>query len=126
MTPLLADVVLVAHGLFVLFIVAGLAAIWLGAACGWQWVRNFRFRAAHLATILFVALEALLGMACPLTVWEDALRGAPAGTSFIARWLHRVLFYSFPDWIFTTAYAGFALIVAVTWWHVRPQRPRDK
>jgi len=123
---LFADLVLLAHFAFVLFVVGGLVLIWVGAAAGWRWVRNFWFRGAHLAAILCVAGEALLGVVCPLTEWEDALRGARTNTSFIARWLHRVLFYSFPDWVFTTAYVLFALAVAATWWRVRPRRARPE
>lgn len=122
MAALLADAILVAHFAFVLFVVGGLAAIWTGAAAGWRWVRNFWFRIAHLAAICCVALEALIGMVCPLTEWEDALRGAPSETSFIARWLHRVLFYSLPEWVFATAYVLFALAVAATFWLVPPRR----
>jgi hypothetical protein len=118
----LADLILVVHFAFVLFVSGGLLLIWIGAAAGWRWVRNFGFRVAHLAAISFVALEGPLGMECPLTEWEDALRGAPAATSFIARWLHGLLFYSFPEWIFTTTYVVFALLVAATWWRVRPRR----
>lgn len=118
----LADLILITHFGFVLFVVGGLALIWIGAAAGWRWVRNFWFRIAHLAAICFVALEALIGMVCPLTEWEDALRGAPTEASFIARWLHRVLFYSFPEWVFTIAYVLFALAVAVTFRLVPPQR----
>ena len=121
-----ADLILIAHCAFVLFVVGGLPAIWIGAARGWRWVRNFRFRAAHLAAICVVALEALLGMACPLTVWEDALRETLAETGFVARWLHRLLYYSFPDWVFTCAYLLFAVVVATTWWRVPPQRSRIK
>jgi hypothetical protein len=122
MAALLADAVLVAHFAFVLFVVGGLALIWTGAAAGWRWVRNFWFRIAHLAAICLVALEALIGMVCPLTEWEDALRGAPGETGFIARWLHRVLFYSFPEWVFATAYVLFALVVAATFWLLPPRR----
>jgi hypothetical protein len=122
MAPLLADLILVVHFLFVLFIVGGLALIWIGAAAGWRWVRSFRFRIAHLAAICCVALESLFGMVCPLTEWEDSLRGARTGTSFIARWIQPVLFYIFPNWVFTAAYLAFALIVAATWWRVRPRR----
>jgi len=75
MNALLADIVLIAHFLFVAFVVGGLAVVWIGAAAGWAWVRNFWFRAAHLAEIMFVACEALAGVWCPLTFWEDALRG---------------------------------------------------
>jgi hypothetical protein len=121
-----ADLILIVHFAFVLFVVGGLPAIWLGAACGWRWVRNLKFRAAHLAAISFVALEALLGIACPLTVWEDALRGALTETSFVARWLRRLLYYSFPEWVFACAYLLFALLVTLTWWRIPPQRARAK
>jgi len=122
MHPLLADIILGVHFAFVLFIVGGLALIWTGAGLGWHWVRNLWFRVAHLAAILFVAGEALAGVWCPLTVWEDALRGIRPETGFIARWIHRILFYSFPEWVFTVSYLVFALIVATTWWLVRPDR----
>ena len=122
MTELLADVVLVVHFAFVAFVVGGLAAIWLGAALGWRWVRNRRFRLAHLAAICFVAGEALFGVMCPLTVWEDALRGRGSETGFIARWIHSVMFYELPPWVFTVAYVSFAAVVAATWWLVPPAR----
>ena len=124
--PWLADLILIAHFAFVLFVVGGLALIWIGAAASWHWVRNWWFRIAHLGAIFLVAAEALLGMVCPLTVWEDALRGAPTETSFVARWLHRVLFYSFPEWVFTVAYVLFALAVAATFWLVPLQRRRNR
>jgi hypothetical protein len=120
----LADIVLLLHFLFVLFVVGGLAAIWIGAAARWGWVRNFRFRAAHLAAIAFVAAESLAGVWCPLTLWEDALRGRHEEKSFIARWVHRVLFYDLPGWAFTTAYVLFALAVAASWLLVRPRPGR--
>ena len=118
----LADLILIVHFAFVLFVTGGLLLIWIGAAAGWHWVRNFGFRVAHLAAICFVALETLFGMVCPLTAWEDALRGATTETSFIARGLHRWLFYSFPEWLFTSAYVLFALLVAATWHWVPPGR----
>lgn len=123
---LLADFILIVHFAFVLFVVGGLAAIWAGAALGWRWVRDFRFRIAHLAAIVFVAGEALAGVWCPLTVWEDALRGTAQEKSFIARWIHRLMYYDFPEWVFTAAYVLFALVVAASWWLVRPRRRRGK
>lgn len=122
MNAFLADLVLVVHFAFVAFVVGGLALIWLGAALGWRWVRNFWFRIAHLGAIVFVAAEALVGMWCPLTVWEAQLRGAPAEKSFLAQWIHRVLFYDFPEWVFTVAYVLFALMVAATLWFLPPAR----
>lgn len=126
MAPLLADLILVVHFLFVAFVAGGLALVWIGAAAGWQWVRNFWFRAAHLAAIVFVAGEALAGVWCPLTLWEAQLRGAQADKSFIAQWIHRILFYDFPEWMFTIAYVAFALAVALTLWLLPPVRHRQK
>lgn len=119
---LLADAVLLVHFAFVAFVVGGFAAVWAGAALGWRWIRNLRFRIAHLAAILFVAAEALLGVMCPLTVWEDALRGRGSDLGFIARWIRAVMFYEVPPWVFTVAYVTFAVIVGLTFWLVPPKR----
>jgi hypothetical protein len=121
-SKLAADAVLLVHFGFVLFIVGGFAAIWCGAALGWQWVRNRRFRFAHLAAICFVAAEALAGIACPLTVWEDALRGNVSDASFVARWVRSVMFYELPEWIFTLAYLVFAAVVGLTLWLIPPAK----
>ncbi len=126
MNAIMADLVLIVHFAVVLFVVGGLPAIWIGAGLGWHWVRNFWFRIAHLAAILYVAIESVIGAVCPLTVWEDALRGAREEKSFVARWIHRILFYDFPEWIFATAYVLFAVVVAVTFWWVRPVRSHKK
>src|SRR5262249_39086662 len=122
----LADIVLVAHFAFVLFVVGGLPLIWAGAVAGWRWVRNFRFRCAHLAAIVFVAAESIAGVWCPLMVWEDALRGRHEEKSFVARWIHRAMFYDLPEWLFSASYVIFAALVAATWWLVRPERGRRK
>ena len=122
----LADAILVVHFLFVSFVVGGFFGIWLGAAAGWRWVRNRVFRFAHLAAILFVAAEALLGVMCPLTVWEDALRGRRDEMGFIARWIRSVMFYELPPWIFTAAYVAFAALVVLTFWLVPPARRPDR
>jgi hypothetical protein len=118
----LADVVLVVHFAFVLFVVGGLALVWIGAAAGWRWVRSFWFRGAHLAAIAFVAGESLLGVWCPLTLREAQLRGAAAGKSFIAEWVHRLLFYDLPEWVFTVLYVVFLLAVAATWCQLPPRK----
>jgi len=120
MNAFLADAILMVHFAFVLFVVGGLALTWVGAAAGWDWVRNFHFRVAHLAAILFVAAEALAGIWCPLTLWEAQLRGSDAEKSFVAHWVHRILYFDFPEWVFTAAYAVFAAAVAATWYFVRP------
>jgi polyferredoxin len=119
---MIADAILVVHFLIVLFVVGGLAAVWIGAALGWRWICNPWFRYAHLGAIAFVAGEALLGMACPLTVWEDVARGGVRPESFVGRWVRQLLFYRAPEWVFTTAYVAWALATLATLRLVPPKR----
>ncbi len=117
----IANAVLIVHVLFVAFVVGGLTFVWLGAGLGWKAARNLRFRVLHLAAMLFVALESLAGIACPLTVWEDRLREGGDSRDFVARWLHRALYYDFPAWVFTVAYLVFAAVVVLTYFLIPPQ-----
>lgn len=118
---MLADAILLLHFAFVLFVVGGLALICAGAALRWSWVRARTFRSLHLGAILLVVGESLVGVACPLTIWEDALRRAgPQHASFVGRWVARLLYYDFPEWVFATAYLVFALAVAIAWRLVPP------
>jgi uncharacterized protein DUF2784 len=119
---MLADAIVVVHLLIVIFIVGGVPLVYIGLALRWVWVRHWPWRVAHLAAILFVAGESLFGVSCPLTVWEDALRGQHPAGGFIERWTHRIMFYDAPTWVFTTAYIAFAGVVLVTWIVAPPAR----
>ena len=118
----LADALLVIHFGIAAFIVGGLILVWIGAALGWRWVRNPWFRYLHLAAIVFVAGEALIGMACPLTIWEDLLRGGVRVDSFVGRWVRRLLYYEAPEWVFTALYAAWAAASLLTLVLVPPRR----
>lgn len=126
---LLADIVLAAHTALALFLTFGLAAILIGGpqwrVGGWRFVRNRAFRVAHLLGLAAVAGEALLGVTCPLTEFESALRVAaqtPAyGQSFVAHWLGRILFYDFDERVFAVAYS---LGLGLTLWAWRRWPPR--
>jgi hypothetical protein len=122
----LADFILVIHFLFALFVVGSLPLIWIGAWMGLGFVRNLRFRLAHLAAILFVAGESLIGMVCPLTSLEDALRGTATTESFIQRWLHRILYYDLPEWVLTVSYVLFAFLVALTYRVLPPSQRKPR
>lgn len=128
---LLADLVLVVHAGFVVFVLGGFLIIWIGRWRGWNFVRNFWFRAVHLAAIAVVAAESLAGWVCPLTTWEDRLRNLGGGPeryseSFIQHWLHKVLFFEFDESVFTVVYLAFFLAVALSLWLVPPQWPGRK
>lgn len=122
MQPLAADALLVLHFAIAAFVIGGLILVWVGAAAGWAWVRNPWFRYAHLGAIVFVAAEALLGYACPLTIWEDLLRGGVRPESFIGRWVYRLLYYRAPEWVFTTAYAAWAAATVITLVFLPPRK----
>ena len=47
-------------------------------------------------------------------------RSGPQHASFIGRWVARLLYYDFPEWMFAAAYAVFALAVAIAWYLVPP------
>jgi hypothetical protein len=117
-----ADLLLVLHFAIVVFIVGGLILTGVGALASWAWVRNPWFRYLHLGAIAFVALEAVIGMACPLTVWEDALRGGGSGESFVGRWVRHFLYYRAPEWVFSALYLGWAAATLLTLRLVPPRR----
>src|SRR5258708_6765743 len=119
---MLAATIVVIHLLIMVFITAGLPLIYIGAARRWRWIRDWRWRVTHLAAIGLVAAESLAGIVCPLTLWEDALRGQESKEGFIERWVDRILFYDFPTWVFTVAYTVFAALVVVTWFVVPPRK----
>ena len=135
MYSLLADLVLLCHAGFIAFVVFGLLLILAGGVLRWAWVRNRWFRAAHLAAIAVVVLQAWLGVVCPLTDLENYLRrqaGRPVyEAGFIADHLHRLIFFEAPAWVFTLCYTLFGLGVLATIWLVRPRwrggagRPQD-
>ncbi|MEO8224445.1 MAG: DUF2784 domain-containing protein [Gammaproteobacteria bacterium] len=124
----LADLVLVTHALFVAFVVVGFVLIVVGLARGWAWVRRPAFRYAHLAAIVVVVLQAWLGIECPLTTLESALRmqagEAGYGESFIQDWLYRLLYYRASGWVFTLVYSIFGAGVVLVWWFAPPERRR--
>lgn len=122
---LAADALLIAHTLFVLFVVGGLILIIVGGICGIGWVRNPWFRLTHLLAIAFVVLQTWAGHICPLTTWEMKLRRAGGQTtyneSFIAYWLDRLLYWDAPHWVFLLLYSAFGLIVLTSWYWVKPR-----
>jgi hypothetical protein len=125
----LADAVLLVHFTIVLFVVAGLLLIAVGNVLNWKWVNGWWFRALHLLAIGIVVVESWLGIECPLTTLENWLR-IQAGQgdylgSFIQHWVHGILFYRAPPWVFTVAYTLFGLAVVGAWWRWPPRRVRN-
>jgi hypothetical protein len=122
----LADLIAVIHLGYVLFVILGFAAIIAGIVLGWQWIRNLWFRGLHVAAIIAVSIEAILGVNCPLTVLEFRLRYSSdplqERVSFIGNLIDAVLFYDAPGWVFTVVYCGFAVTVIITFITAPPKR----
>ena len=123
---LFADFILIIHFAIVLFIVGGRALIGIGFALHGRWVSRWWFRTAHLAAMVFITIQSLADTLCPLTVWEQALRvraGQQGYTeSFVEHWVHRLLYYELPGWIFTMVYCAVFGLMIVAWFIVRPER----
>jgi hypothetical protein len=133
MTPTLAqslaDAVLALHAGVVSFIVGGALLIWIGNARQWWWVNAIGFRLAHGVAIAYVVAQSWFGITCPLTTLESWLRvqagGAAYERSFIEDWLHALIFFQAPPWVFVLVYTTFGAFVAFTWWRFPPNRKTD-
>jgi hypothetical protein len=69
----LADVIVVAHFVWILFMLVGFVL----TLSGFFWKKFFDkwlFRTVHLLGIVYVSLLAIMGRYCPVTLWENALR----------------------------------------------------
>src|SRR4051794_29155226 len=84
---ILADLLMVLHAVFATFVLGGLLLIVLGTVLRWRWIRDRRFRVLHLMLTLMLLTRVWLGLPCPFSVGESALRReivapCPLGESF--------------------------------------------
>ncbi len=120
----LADGVLALHVAIILFNVFGLIAIPLGAWFGWRFVRIGWWRLLHLLALAVVAVQAVAGRVCVLTLLQDQLLGQHGSAPpLIMRWVDRVIFWPLPLWFFTGLYVLVWLYVIALWWWVPPYWP---
>lgn len=131
MDAFLADITLVLHITYAGFVLGGFLVLPLGLGFRWAWVRARSFRLAHLVCTSIVAVEALIGLTCPLTWLENVfLRASGAGgydRSFLGHLLYGLLYYDAPAWVFTGAYVVFGLAVLTLFFYAPPVRkPRGQ
>ena len=112
-----ADLLVGIHVAYVAYVIFGQLAIIVAAPMKWQWARNPWFRFTHLLAIGIVAVEAIQGWPCPLTVWEGQLRELAGqafngSESFMGKLLHDVLFFeNVPQLVLDTGYVATMVLV---------------
>ena len=90
----MAEALLVLHLLVVLFLVIGFPIALI--------TNHTLFRCVHAALLGGITLLILLGIPCPLTVWEEAWGSRSYDGSWLAVWLNRILYLEWwdPEWVF--------------------------
>ena len=118
-----ADIVLVIHFCIVVFITSGFFLIPIGYTANWDWTSNVKLRISHCGMMVFVTLETLLGITCPLTSLENILRGITQSESFIGYWIQQLVYWDFPTHIFFILYCIFLGWTLLMWRIFPPKRP---
>jgi hypothetical protein len=120
-----AGAILAAHVAIILFNLFGLVTIPIGGLCRWRFVRIRWWRVLHILLLAAVAVQAVAGRACVLTLWQAALSGAAgAPAPLIIGWVDRLIYWRLPIWVFAVLYVvvfGYALAL---FWLVPPRRSR--
>jgi hypothetical protein len=101
---LLADALLVLHGLFILFVLAGGALVWRWPRLAWL----------HLPAVAWAAWVAWAGWICPLTPLENELRRAAGQAGYSGGFIeHYLLGLIYPDALTRGVQVGLGVFVAV-------------
>ena len=85
---MLADAIALAHALFAMFIIFGLALIITGIFFRWDWVKNGWFRALHLSAMLLLMFRVWSGSPCPMSVYEDRFRAQAKNFESVHNWFY--------------------------------------
>jgi hypothetical protein len=71
---LLADLLMLAHACFSVFVLYGLVFIFAGLIVNWRWTRNAWFLNVHLGLTVLLLARIWLSQPCPFSLAEDSLR----------------------------------------------------
>ena len=114
---MLAALILAVHVLIIAFNLFGMVVIPLGAWRGWSFVHAPGWRLAHIASLGVTALQAALGRACFLTVWQTAAsRGDESPEPLIMHWVNSMIFWALPAWAFLLIYMlAFGYVIMLLW-----------
>jgi Protein of Unknown function (DUF2784) len=101
---ILADALLVLHGLFILFVLAGGALVWRWPRLAWL----------HLPAVAWAAWVAWAGWICPLTPLENTLRRAAGQSGYEGGFIdHYLMGLIYPDGLTRGVQIGLGIVVAL-------------
>lgn len=124
---LLADAVMYLHFGIVLFNVTAFLLIAAGIHYRWRWTRYRGFRFTHLGLLVLIALQALFGKSCSLTLLENRLRKAAGEAgyerTFVSDLVGRLLYADLPMFVFTAVYLS-AVFLAIILMIISPPLKR--
>ena len=122
---MLAATILAVHVLIIVFNITGLVLVPVGALCRWRFVRAPLLRLAHIASLGITALQAALGKACFLTVWQDQASGQTGEPEpLIVRWVNGLVYWPIPLHVFTAIYVAVLAYALALLWLVPVHRKR--
>ena len=120
----LAEVVLAIHLAVINFNLFGLIVVPIGATLGWRFVRVRWWRLLHLLSMAVVAVQAIAGRACFLTILQDGFSGGGGQpTPLIMAFVNRLVFWPLPIWVFAVIYL-LACLYTLALWRLVPPTPR--
>ena len=119
---MLADIVLIIHFILIAFMLAGILITPLAYKFNLTIFKNFRLRALHLTLMVFITLEVLVGIQCPLTFIERIFRGLKQEHhSFLGEWISQLIYWNVPGEAFLAVYSA-CLIWVCTMWKIFPPK----
>jgi len=86
-----AIAVAVIHFAYAAYLLIGYFATLIGWQRGWEWTRNFWFRASHAIMIFVVVLRVWFGGTCPLTLLEKYMRQRAGMASYDGEFIRHYL-----------------------------------
>ena len=103
------------HFAIVIFITFGIFLIPIGYKSNWLWVKNLKLRICHCGMMLFITLETLLEITCPLTSIENNIRGINRTRSFISYWIDQIIYWDLPSQFFIVLYSAVLIWTFLLW-----------
>lgn len=86
-----ADLLMLLHAGFSLFLVLGLVVSSAGIVLGWRWTRRRGFQVAHLLAVLILVFRVWMGLPCPLSAAENGFRSRTTEPCALGKNFHNAL-----------------------------------